>query len=476
MLRITSLELEHFKNTDYGKVRLSSWKQGDSSLSADIVGIYGQNGSGKTSVIQALAIAKMLFLGLELSECAQDCTSKNHESMEMTIEGTIFDNEQKILGPFKYKAEISERTDKIAVTAESLAFKNCEDAKPAMRNLFAYSSTDNGISFSPKIAWESLISLSTDVRTDFAVAQRISRANSKSFLFSAEFTAFLRTLLDAYEFANNERKLSKRASEAVKNYMGPLIKILGLIKNFALSDFAVVSSARHASSMLNNLKISTHEGGLGELADVSFNVNIASPCVLPEDNFQLLEKTIANINPVLRALVPELDLGVSPLERVMLDDGTTGVRAEITCSRNGVTVPFRCESEGIKKLVAILTLLIDVYAKPGACVAIDELDSGIFEFLLGEILQVLQEHGRGQLVFTAHNLRPLEIVDKGSLIFTTTNPRNRYVGFKGSRESNNLRSQYLRAVNLGGQPETVYAPTSKFDIDGAFFDAAFPAE
>lgn len=43
-------------------------------------------------------------------------------------------------------------------------------------------------------------------------------------------------------------------------------------------------------------------------------------------------------------------------------------------------------------------LLIDVYAKPSACVAVDELDSGIFEFLLGELLQVLKEHGRGQLI------------------------------------------------------------------------------
>lgn len=41
--------------------------------------------------------------------------------------------------------------------------------------------------------------------------------------------------------------------------------------------------------------------------------------------------------------------------------------------------------------------------KPSACVAVDELDSGIFEFLPpGELLQVLKEHGRGQLIFTAY--------------------------------------------------------------------------
>lgn len=89
---------------------------------------------------------------------------------------------------------------------------------------------------------------------------------------------------------------------------------------------------------------------------------------------------------------------------------------------------------------------------------------------------MLKEHGRGQLIFTAHNLRPLEILDKGSLYFTTTNPDNRYIKFRGSREKNNLRNQYLRAINLGGQPETVYEPTNSFDIDGAFYDAGFPEE
>jgi AAA15 family ATPase/GTPase len=160
----------------------------------------------------------------------------------------------------------------------------------------------------------------------------------------------------------------------------------------------------------------------------------------------------------------------------MLDDGATGERIEIVSTRDGVTVPLRAESDGIKKLVAILILLIDVYSQPGACVAVDELDSGIFEFLLGELLQVLEEHGRGQLIFTAHNLRPLETLDKTSLVFTTTNPNNRYVTFKGSKTTNNLRSQYLRAINLGGQPETIYEATSKFEIDSAFFDASNPED
>ncbi len=100
-----------------------------------------------------------------------------------------------------------------------------------------------------------------------------------------------------------------------------------------------------------------------------------------------------------------------------------------------------------------------------------EVLSHFFEFLLGKILQAISDHGKGQLIFTAHNLRPLECLPSSCLVFTTTNPDNRYIKFRGSGASNYLRSQYLRAINLGGQKEQVYEPTSETEIGAAFYRA-----
>ena len=61
-------------------------------------------------------------------------------------------------------------------------------------------------------------------------------------------------------------------------------------------------------------------------------------------------------------------------------------------------------------------------------------------------------------------------------MFTTVNPQNRYIRFRGSGASNNLRNQYLRAINLGGQKEPVYQPTNSADIDAAFFGAGCSAD
>ena len=101
-------------------------------------------------------------------------------------------------------------------------------------------------------------------------------------------------------------------------------------------------------------------------------------------------------------------------------------------------------------------------------VLIDELDSGIFEYLLGEILEILEQRGKGQLIFTSHNLRPLEVLDKNNLIFTTTNPNNRYIKLKNVKTNNNLRDMYYRDLILGGQEETIYDKTNSARIARAF--------
>ena len=121
--------------------------------------------------------------------------------------------------------------------------------------------------------------------------------------------------------------------------------------------------------------------------------------------------------------------------------------------------------------MSILQLLIMVYNDAFVTVAIDELDSGIFEYLLGELLRIISEKGKGQLIFTSHNLRPLETIDKGFVAFTTTNPENRYIRMTNVKENNNLRDFYYRDIVLGEQSELLYNATNNFEIALAFREA-----
>lgn len=119
----------------------------------------------------------------------------------------------------------------------------------------------------------------------------------------------------------------------------------------------------------------------------------------------------------------------------------------------------------------MLQLLIVVYNSDSITLAIDEFDSGIFEYLLGEMLKVISEKGKGQLIFTSHNLRPLETIDKHFIAFTTVNPNKRFIRFINVKGNNNLRDFYFRDIMLGEQAEPVYETTNNYEIILAFKEA-----
>ncbi|MFA7560101.1 MAG: hypothetical protein WCY61_05180 [Sphaerochaeta sp.] len=139
--------------------------------------------------------------------------------------------------------------------------------------------------------------------------------------------------------------------------------------------------------------------------------------------------------------------------------------------KNNRAIPLNYESEGIKKIISILQLLIVVYDQPTITVAIDNLDSGIFEYLLGELLRIISEWGKGQLIFTSHNLRPLETLDRGFIAFTTTSPQHRYVRMINVRDTNNLRDFYFRDSMIGEQDEELYEETNNAERALAFREA-----
>lgn len=95
---------------------------------------------------------------------------------------------------------------------------------------------------------------------------------------------------------------------------------------------------------------------------------------------------------------------------------------------------------------------------------VDELDASIFEYLLGELLSVWEENAQGQLIFTAHKLHPLEMLDKRSVVFTTADPHHRFIRLKNIKASNNLRDVYLRSIFIGGQGYELYEETNKTEI------------
>ena len=284
---------------------------------------------------------------------------------------------------------------------------------------------------------------------DLFVAKKIALATSKSFVFSKELLNCIRK--------NCEEKYHVFLFDALTKFGNFELFIIdvknsGLISFDALPLFFKYSNKR--GNAVGNLPIPLNGSG-----------------VIPEQAFEVVNNVIKNMNIVLEQLIPNLTIGIKVIGTQTMKNGETGYIIELISKKNKKEIALRYESEGIKKIVSILQLLIVVYNNDSITVAIDELDSGIFEYLLGEILRIISEKGNGQLIFTSHNLRPLETIDKGFIAFTTTNVNNRYIRFSNVKNNNNLRDFYYRDIILGEQDEPVYETTNNYEIALAFREA-----
>ena len=200
-----------------------------------------------------------------------------------------------------------------------------------------------------------------------------------------------------------------------------------------------------------------------------FAVSLTEPVVLNEERKKILDTIIDQINMVLYTIIPGMKIDIYHYGMQLTDSGENGYRVELISVRENMPpIPIRMESEGIIKIISILNALIQAFGNASICLAVDELDAGIFEYMLGELLDIFNKSAKGQLIFTSHNLRALEMLDKDSIMFSTVNPDRRYIRMKNIKASNNLRDTYIRGITLGGQDELIYQETDSLQIARAF--------
>ena len=101
-------------------------------------------------------------------------------------------------------------------------------------------------------------------------------------------------------------------------------------------------------------------------------------------------------------------------------------------------------------MVSLLSAMIYYVQDKEAIVAIDELDIHIFEYLLAILLEKLSYYAKGQLIFTAHNLLPMEKLSKDAAIISTKNDMNEieYNYLKGVSKTTNARQKYLKSQRM----------------------------
>lgn len=457
-VRIQKITVENFKSVKFGEVVFSCGKQFvPYGTKSDILGIYGQNGSGKTSLMEAMSILKLAMCGIQIPDTYAECISKGADFATLTF---VFDLQYKDgrIRKVVYKLSLAAKsytTDALAGMIDSNTESETQMRVEVFNEILSMSGdfeggkkplkpvidTSTGTDvFEPKTKLK--VFVKDDAIEELKYLRRFAKDKSMSFIFSNEtFDKFYQS-----------------------GYYSEYFQVLIELKYYA-TVYLYVASSKMLGLIRSSLSLPLYNRkGIAML-------DIGKPQMLTDTMYQHISECIEQNNTVLSQLVPLLNIKLKVLSDVITKDGKPGKLVELIASRDGVEMPFRYESDGIKKIVSILNLVIAVFNDRSVTVAIDEIDAGVYEYLLGEILKMVQDSGKGQLMFTSHNLRPLEVLNKECICFTTTNPENRYIRLKGVGATNNLRDTYIREILMNSQDEELYKKTKRYKTLDSFIKA-----
>ncbi len=463
IVRIQEIEIKNFKNVSKGKVAFDSYKKEKvflNSYNADILGLYGQNGSGKTSLVEGIDILKIILSAKELDKDIKKLLSCNKKSSDFKYTFTVQIDKNKYMVYYNFKLRCNNEEDRVEIYEERLRYSDIDmeniKIQPNKSIIEYYMDKNLENIFGPIKNYKLITKQNEDFRTSLMVSKELAMEKSLSFIFNKKsMDIFKESFIDENEI---------------------YFEIIRALQNYAITTFVIkndyLGQIDLSSIMPFNFIIPNKKGyARGMIA-----IGLFDTSTIPVDTFEIFNKVIDQINIVLKSIIPGLTMEIKVIKEELLENGEVGKVFELLSVREGIEIPLKYESDGIKKIISILSALIAMYNNERICVVIDELDSGIFEFLLGELLSVLKEKAKGQLIFTSHNLRALEVLDKNDIIFTTTNPENRYIRLKNVKKSNNLRDFYLREIFLGGQNESIYNKTKSYAISRAFRKAGVENE
>ena len=450
IVRLASLDISNIKNVKNGQIVMpNAYRKQMFNKKAEVLGIYGQNGSGKTAIIDALYYLQRLMIGDTLSEDIVDYIGNETQQAEIVADFFILND--NITYEVVYKVLLEKVDNCVVIARETLGCAIKKDDIRTNKTVFMdYQRDEKDTIFTPKKRLDEVIEANKDNKTDLIVARKMAEKSNCSYIFGeSSRDIFCR------DYDNN-----------FKNYS----EVIKALFRFALKDLFVIRNTHSGVISANFIlpmafKIEQNERGLKG----DFAVPLTEPFVLNDERKEILDTIVEQINMVLFTIIPEMKIAVLNYGNQMTDTGENGHRVELISIRDNMTsIPIRMESEGIIKIISILNVLIQAFGNPSICLAIDELDAGIFEYMLGELLDIFNKSAKGQLIFTSHNLRALEMLDKDSIMFSTANPERRYIHMKNVKTSNNLRDVYLRGITLGGQDEVIYEETDSLKIARAF--------
>ncbi|SEA91114.1 hypothetical protein SAMN05216349_15110 [Oribacterium sp. KHPX15] len=451
IVRLQSITIKNIKNVEDGEILMPyAFKKQNKYDKAEILGIYGQNGSGKTAIVDSVYFLQVLLSGSSIDKTWSDYVDARKD--EAQIEATLLIVFENTTYDVTYSVKLARDGEDVVIVEESLASSTITaDKRTNKTTIVCYERGESDV-FTPKKRYDEIVRIVPEASINLIVAKKMAEKSKCSYIWGESSREI---------FLSRDENNQVRWDYAI---------IIAALFNFAVRDLFVIRNT-HSGYITANIalpmafRIDQEDKGIkGEFA-----VSLREPTLLDMERLEILKRIVDDIDTVLYTIIPGMKILVKDLGAQTLEDGKEGHRVELLSQHYDLpAIPIRMESEGIIKIVSILNAMIQMFSDPSICLVIDEMDSGIYEYMFGELLSISAQSAKGQLIFTSHNLRPLEMLDKDSIIFSTANSKKRYIHMKNVKSTNNLRDVYIRCITLGGQNEKLYEETDSLKIARAF--------
>lgn len=428
-MNIKQIKLENFKNI----------KKSTIDFKNNMSGIYGPNGTGKTSIIEAIGIFKRYFYFEKRSTSFPDFISDDfHERIlsYMTIEKKFMVIEVVLnCNNYDYNLMLEfkkDKNNKLFISKEEISYKENNTRKKFVTLAKVINSEEMII---PEIYLSKNSKISNNLIED-----SLKKINYKAALKNFDkFYSFLFQIYILGEF-HNENKLSLSTNKNLRNFILHLKEVSQITNDIVL--LTLKDQSLYRDTLIIPLMYNTDNG----IVNLEYSNKHSIYNKTQADILINLSKEIGNL---LSIIIPNSKFILDDKNIGTYEDGGEKIEIKLFVEKNNQKIPLIYESTGTIKLISLLSVLIFYIKNEKATVFIDELDVHIFEYLLGILLEKIYPLAKGQLVFTGHNLLPMERLNKDSIIIATQSEGNViYTFMKGVSNSTNIRQKYLKSQVL----------------------------
>ena len=304
IVRLSSLQLTNIKNVKKGTIYMPNTV--NKILSADkaeILGIYGQNGSGKTAIVDALYFLQKM-IGVDLDQSLEDYMDMDSDTAEIFADFNIFMDD--IVFEIGYRLSLSREEKEVVISRETLSAAKNENGIRTNKTVFMdYQRDQANAIFKPQKRLDEILEENKEIKTDLIVARKMAEKSNCSYIFG-----------------ESSREIFCRE---YKNGFQQFSVIISSLFEFALKDLFVIRNTHSgviSANFVLPMAFRIENDNIGAKGD--FAVSLTEPILVDEERKNLLETIVEQINIVLYTIIPGLQVTIKNYGKQSLNNGEEG--------------------------------------------------------------------------------------------------------------------------------------------------------